>query len=288
MSGPTVLVTGATGFVGRHFVAALLGAGVAVRAVSRDSGRARQMPWFAHVEWVSADLHAADIDIRALVDGIEAIVHLAWPGLPNYHALFHLEQNLPADYRIIKAMVQAGVRQVMVVGTCFEYGMGNGELAEEMPAQPANAYGIAKHSLYLFLRALQREHTFTLQWPRLFYLHGEGQNPTSLMASLDRAIDSGQPRFDMSVGDQLRDFLPVARAAQYLVEILSRPDFDGVVNVCQGSPVSVRGLVEKRLAERGASLHLNLGHYDYPQYEPMAFWGCSQRLKNLLATPASL
>jgi dTDP-6-deoxy-L-talose 4-dehydrogenase (NAD+) len=288
MSIRHVLVTGATGFVGRHVVAALLEVGVAVRAVSRDSHRAQQMPWFARVEWVSADLHACNLDVAALVDGMQAIVHLAWPGLPNYHGLFHLEQNLAADYRFIKLAVQAGVRHVMVAGTCFEYGMSNGELTEETAAQPSNAYGIAKHSLRLFLLALQREQPFTLQWPRLFYLYGEGQNPNSLLASLDRAIEAGQDSFDMSAGDQLRDFLPVQSAARYLVQILALPDFDGVVNVCHGSPISVRGLVETHLLARGASLRLNLGHYGYPQYEPMAFWGCSRRLKNLLATPASL
>jgi dTDP-6-deoxy-L-talose 4-dehydrogenase (NAD+) len=288
MTGVKVLVTGATGFVGRHTVAALLNAGMAVRAVSRDAARAQQMPWFAQVEWVGADLHAEDVDVAALTEGTQALVHLAWPGLPNYHGLFHLERNLPADYRFIKAAVAAGVGQVMVAGTCFEYGMGNGQLAEDTAAQPANAYGSAKHSLHLFLLALQRQLPFTLQWPRLFYLHGEGQNPNSLLASLDRAIDAGQGSFDMSAGDQLRDFLPVESAARYLVEILAKPTFDGVVNVCSGSPVSVRGLVEAHLAARGASLRLNLGHYGYPQYEPMAFWGCSRRLKNLLANPVPL
>ncbi|MDG6404574.1 NAD(P)-dependent oxidoreductase, partial [Pseudomonas quasicaspiana] len=40
------------------------------------------------------------------------VVSLAWPGLPNYQGLFHFEQNLFADYRFIKAVVEAGVGQV--------------------------------------------------------------------------------------------------------------------------------------------------------------------------------
>ncbi|PTT60798.1 epimerase, partial [Pseudomonas sp. HMWF007] len=82
--------------------------------------------------------------------------------------------------------------------------------------------------------------TFTLQWARLFYLHGEGQNSNSLLASLDRAIDAGEAQFNMSAGDQLRDYLEINEAASQLVTLLTRRDSDGVTNCCSGLPVSVR------------------------------------------------
>lgn len=280
-----VLVTGATGFVGRHLVAALLARGCAVRAVARNVETAASMPWINHVEFVAADIHAADLDIAALTDGIDVLAHLAWPGLPNYRALFHFEHNLMADYRFIKGAVEAGVKQVLVTGTCFEYGMQSGPLGESVEPQPSNPYGLAKHTLHLFLQNLQQEKPFTLQWARLFYLHGEGQNPNSLLAALDRAIDAGEASFNMSGGEQLRDFLPIASAADYLATIVHQRDFNGVINCASGQPVSVRALVEQRLRERGAALNLNLGHYPYPSHEPMAFWAVTERLQQLLGEP---
>ncbi|WP_210557812.1 MULTISPECIES: NAD(P)-dependent oxidoreductase [unclassified Pseudomonas] len=280
-----VLVTGATGFVGRHLVAALLARGCAVRAVARNVETAASMPWINHVEFVAADIHAADLDIAALTDGIDVLAHLAWPGLPNYRALFHFEHNLMADYRFIKGAVEAGVKQVLVTGTCFEYGMQSGPLSESVEPQPSNPYGLAKHTLHLFLQNLQQEKPFTLQWARLFYLHGEGQNPNSLLAALDRAIDNGDASFNMSGGEQLRDFLPIASAADYLATIVHQRDFNGVINCANGQPVSVRALVEQRLRERGAALNLNLGHYPYPTHEPMAFWAVTERLQQLLGEP---
>ncbi|WP_338807166.1 NAD(P)-dependent oxidoreductase [Pseudomonas chlororaphis] len=277
-----VLVTGATGFVGRHLVAVLLARGCVVRAVARDVEKAAGMPWINDVEFVSADIHAADLDVAALTDGIDALAHLAWPGLPNYRALFHFEHNLMADYRFIKRAVEAGVQQVLVTGTCFEYGMQSGPLSERVEPRPSNPYGLAKHSLQLFLRNLQQETPFTLQWARLFYLHGAGQNPNSLLAALDRAIDAGEPSFNMSAGEQLRDFLAIETAADYLAAILHRRDFDGVINCASGQPIAVRTLVEQRLRERGAALDLNLGHYSYPTHEPLAFWAVTDRLQQLL------
>ncbi|UST70732.1 NAD-dependent epimerase/dehydratase family protein [Pseudomonas moraviensis] len=282
-----VLVTGATGFVGRHLVAALLERGCEIRAVARNAETARSMPWIDDVEFVSADIHAADLNVVALTEGIDALVHLAWPGLPNYRALFHFEHNLMADYRFIKSAVEAGVQQVLVTGTCFEYGMQSGPLSESTEPRPSNPYGLAKRTLHLFLQNLQQERPFTLQWARLFYLHGEGQNPNSLLAALDRAIDSGEPTFNMSAGEQLRDFLAIETAASHLAAILHQRDFAGVVNCASGQPVSVRALVEQRLRERGAALDLNLGHYPYPTHEPMAFWAVVERLQQLLEAQRS-
>jgi dTDP-6-deoxy-L-talose 4-dehydrogenase (NAD+) len=282
VSERNVLVTGATGFIGRHVVKTLLQRGFAVRAVARDLEKARTLPWFADVEFVAADIHAPDTDVRALTEGVDAMLHLAWPGLPDYAGLFHFETTLPADYAFIKAVVESGVTQVLVTGTCFEYGLQSGPLSEASPPQPANPYGLAKNTLRLFLEALNRTQPFTLQWARLFYLHGEGQNPRSLLASLDRAIAAGNTHFNMSKGDQLRDYLAVEDAAGYLVTILQNPQFAGVINCSSGQPVSVRELVEHYLQVRGVSMQLNLGHYTYSPHEPMAFWGINKRLQRLM------
>lgn len=276
-----VLVTGATGFVGRHLVAALLAEGVAVRAVARRQAQARTMPWYDQVEFIAADVHDPALQLETLAEGVDAIAHLAWPGLPNYQGLFHFEHNLMADYRFLKRIVEAGVRHVLVTGTCFEYGLQSGPLSEQHMALPSTAYGLAKHSLRQFLEALQRESPFTLQWARLFYLHGPGQAANSLLASLDRAIDAGDEQFNMSAGEQLRDYLAIEQAAARLVRLLNRPTFSGVINCCSGQPVSVRALVEQRVRQRQSTIALNLGYYPYSSHEPMAFWGTTELLRSV-------
>ncbi|MFS2159093.1 NAD-dependent epimerase/dehydratase family protein [Pseudomonas sp. Pseusp122] len=283
-----VLVTGATGFVGRHLVAALLRQDCKVRAVSRNPDTARRMPWFAEVEFIAADIHDADLDVANLVAGVDVLAHLAWPGLPNYQGLFHFEHNLPADYAFIKAAVEAGVAQVLVTGTCFEYGMQDGCLNESMAVLPGNPYGLAKNTLRLFLQALQKQTPFTLQWARLFYLHGEGQNPNSLLAALDRALDAGDARFNMSAGEQLRDYLAIEDAAARLTGLIGQSSFDGVINCCSGRPVSVRALVEAHIRQRGGAIDLNLGHYPYSVHEPLAFWGDATLLNQLLGADHGL
>ncbi|MEE8617691.1 MAG: hypothetical protein V3S86_00280 [Nitrosomonadaceae bacterium] len=52
-------------------------------------------------------------------------------------------------------------------------------------------------------------------------------------------------------------------------------------NIYSGEPVSVRKLVERWLHENNWKIELNLGHYPYPDYEPMAFWGDSSRIDSI-------
>lgn len=278
-----VLVTGATGFIGRHVVAQLLARGHEVIAVARDEARARNFAWFDRVRFIACDIHAP-IDSPAERFGKpQAVMHLAWPGLPNYDALFHFERTLPADYRFLKSLVQGGVGHLLVTGTCVEYGMQSGALTEDLPPAPlASPYALAKDTLRKELQALQQQQAFTLQWARLFYMYGPGQSPNSVLAQLDRAIDSGEPVFNMSGGEQLRDYLPVDEVAARSVTLLEHPGCNGIVNICSGEPISVRRLVERHLARRGANIRLNLGHYPYSSDVPMAFWGDVNRLAAIL------
>jgi dTDP-6-deoxy-L-talose 4-dehydrogenase (NAD+) len=88
----------------------------------------------------------------------------------------------------------------------------------------------------------------------------------------------------MSGGEQLRDFMPIEAAAETIVRLALHVPQAGVVNICSGQPVSVRGMIERWLQQNNWQMQLQLGHYPYPDYEPMAFWGSNQRLNRMLST----
>jgi dTDP-6-deoxy-L-talose 4-dehydrogenase (NAD+) len=151
--------------------------------------------------------------------------------------------------------------------------MRSGALSADLLPQPANPYAYAKAALHQQLQFLQTTHPFKLTWARLFYLYGQGQAATSLYTQLQQAITRSDSIFNMSGGEQLRDYLPVEVAAQQLVQLAINQDARDAVNICSGRPVSVRRLVEQWLNEKNYDMRLNLGYYPYPDYEPMAFWG---------------
>lgn len=271
-----LLLTGATGFVGRPLVQELLKAGHQLTLVSRQppAGMVDNTP---SVHWLVADLHdPAPLPVEGRA--FDMLLHLAWPGLPNYRDLFHLEKNLPASYRWIRHLVDSGLPRVLVTGTCLEYGQQFGPLKESTPPRPDTSYGLAKHQLHEQLQLLQRQYSFTLQWVRLFYLHGPGQSPRSLLALLDQAMARGDCTFPMSGGEQLRDYLPIDEVARRLSWLVDHAECHGTINCCRGKPISVRRLVEQHIARHASPIHPRLGQYPYPDYEPLAFWGHSDKL----------
>lgn len=275
-----VVVTGASGFIGRHVLAELGKHEVDLVAVTRDSARLHDLDKSVRV--VEIDIASPAPDYFEQLGCPDVLIHLAWDGLPNYKSLHHYETELPRQYQFLKTMVEAGLQSLLVTGTCFEYGMQSGALTAGMPTKPNNPYGYAKDALRQQLEYLKLTRSFNLTWGRLFYMYGEGQPNTSLYPKLKEAALRGDKVFNMSGGEQLRDYLPVNEVARQIVQLaMTRRDM-GTINICSGNPISVRRLVEQWLRENNWKIELNLGYHPYPDYEPMAFWGNRTRLDTTL------
>jgi len=277
-----VLLTGASGFIGNYVIAELLKRGDTVIATSRDKNKAAKLEWFSQVQYISCDLSVSQENFFQFFKQPDLLIHLAWEGLPNYKDLFHFEKNLIFNYRFLKNMIEHGLRSLVVTGTCFEYGMQSGALEEDMDTKPNNPYALAKDCLRKFLEQLQRKIDFDFKWVRLFYMYGKGRSPKAILSQLDKALENGETTFNMSGGEQLRDYLPVEKVAEYVVKIAMQNKVHGIINCCSGIPISIRKLVENYLKEKQKNIDLNLGYYPYPDYEPMAFWGDDKKLKMAL------
>jgi nucleoside-diphosphate-sugar epimerase len=278
-----ILVTGATGFIGNYVIEELLKNKCSVIATSVNKEKAKNFSWFSHVHYISFNFDAFDNNINyyTFFEEAENVIHLAWEGLPNYRSAFHYEKNLPRHFSFLKNLIQNGIKDLTITGTCLEYGLQNGELNEEMITAPTNPYALAKDTLRKSLQELQIQRTFNLKWVRLFYMYGKGQSPNSLFSQLDKAIAQHDEVFNMSGGEQVRDFLPVEKVAEYIVKIALQNKVTGIINCCSGRPLKVIDLVQSYLVKKNKNIQLNRGYYPYLDYEPMAFWGDNRKLKTI-------
>lgn len=278
-----ILVTGATGFIGNYVIPQLLQQHCQVIATSSNIEKARAASWFSAVKYIPFNLKdfKEGTNYAACFDFPDAMIHLAWEGLPNYKAAFHVEENLPRHFAFINNLLSNGLSDITLTGTCFEYGMQEGCLSESMETYPANAYAIAKDLLRRKLEKLSKENSFHFKWVRLFYMYGTGQNPNSLLSQLDKALANGEQVFNMSGGEQERDYLPVEKVAAFISRIALQNDVEGIINCCSGSPITVKDFIETYLAQNNQHIQLNLGYYPYADYEPMRFWGDDKKLKSI-------
>jgi len=275
-----VLVTGATGFIGGHVVRTLQRLqGIEIMATGRNEERLGQLG----APFIAVDFHDRATDLYSKFQEPQILIHLAWPDLSSYHDPVHIEQHLWDSYRFIVDMAEAGVQRVSCIGTCYEYGLQEGCLAEDQATAPVTAYGVAKDCLRRMLEYRLASTSTDLRWLRPFYTHGQGQQSRALLPQLDHAIDTGQATFPMSGGEQVRDYLEVSELAQAIAKTTLQSEVSGVINICSGKPTSVRALVEEHIKSRDSSIRPEFGHFPYPSHTPMTFWGDTTRLEEALS-----
>ncbi|WP_299979415.1 NAD(P)-dependent oxidoreductase [Desulfobacula sp.] len=277
-----ILITGATGFVGRKVVEQCLQYDFDITICGLNEIKLHEMEKEFGVKAIAFDIKKSHNNWSKYTGHPDILIHLAWEGLTDYKDLIHIETQPFTHYQFLKSMLQGGLKSLTVAGTCSEYGMQEGCLSEDMPTLPNNSYGVGKDTLRKFLEVLGNEYSFSLKWLRYFYMYGQRQSPTALFPQLKASIKRQDKIFNMSGGEQLRDFLPVETIAEYTIKAAIQDTINGIINICSGKPISVKEFVEQRIIELQSEIKLNLGYYPYPDFEPMSFWGDNTRLQNLL------
>jgi nucleoside-diphosphate-sugar epimerase len=251
-----VLLTGATGFVGRQVLRALGEHGVAVRPVIR-SGTERRLETGAPVESVvtTPDLFSEDSDWWSKVcSGVDTVIHVAW--IANVQSPKHLD-CLAGTLQLAKGAARASIRRFVGIGTCLEYDVSHGVLSINSPLLPLTPYGAAKAAAFMALSRWLPSQGVDFAWCRLFYLYGEGEDSQRLVSYLRAKLMAGE-RADLTTGNQVRDYLDVRDAGRMIIEIALGAE-QGAINVCSGQPVTVRQLAEAIADEYGRRDLLRFG-----------------------------
>lgn len=280
-----VLVTGATGGLGELVIKKLLGQNIKVVATSRDAEKARQCDFYSKVTYIPFDIYTqSNSDLYSYFHKPDALIHLAWEKLDEYKNEAHTSSILKNHEKFLSNLIDAGLKDVTVVGTCYEYGLQEGILKEDMISKPVLPYPQGKNLLREFLEAKQRTKPFFLKWPRVFYVFGEVKGRKNLYTHLMTALKNKEESFNMSGGEQVRDFLSPDEIADRIVKITLQNKTLGVINCCSGKPVKLRDFVTDFLDKNEYRIKLNFGAFPYVDYEPMETWGDTAKLDTVINT----
>lgn len=272
-----VLLTGATGFVGRQVLRALGKKGVRARVVVR-AGKEGQFATLEDIETVvtTLDLFAEDGDWWADVcKGIDTVVHVAWYAEPGKY--LQSAKNLECligTLQMAKGAVQAGVRRFIGIGTCAEYDHTGGMLSVDTPLRPLTPYAGAKTAAFMALSQWLPHQGVQFAWCRLFYPYGEGEDVRRLVPYLHAKLATGEPA-ELTSGNQIRDFLDVREAGRMIVET-ALSEKQGSVNICSGVPITVRQLAEQIADEYGRRDLLKWGVRPDNLFDPPCVVGVKQ------------
>lgn len=247
-----VLLTGATGFVGRQVLRALAERGFRVRAVVRN-GKQSQLSTLKNIETVvtTPDIFAENADWwKEVCTGIDTVIHVAWYAEPGKYLQSAKNLDcLTGTLHLAKGAAQARVRRFIGIGTCSEYDLTEGMLSVDTPLRPLTPYAGSKAAAFMALSQWLPHQNVEFAWCRLFYLYGEGEDARRLAPYLRAKLATGEPA-ELTSGNQIRDFLDVRDAGRMIAEIALSNE-NGPVNICSGIPITVRQFAEQIADEYG-------------------------------------
>jgi len=199
--------------------------------------------------WVEGTL---EDDFANAMDGCDVLIHLAAYGVNPIDNSWQeaFRWNVTASLSLLSQAYDAGIKKIIIAGSCSEYGKAAERydfIPPDAPLEPVNAYGASKAAATTAAMAYAREKQIELAILRPFHVYGEGEGPNRFWPALKNAAQAGGD-FAMTMGEQIRDFMPVEQVAEifldYATELNLEPGNPFIKNIGTGSPQSLLQFAE--------------------------------------------
>lgn len=236
----SVVLTGASGFIGRNCIPHLLAKGYEVHCVSTRPQQSMQK----NVHWHEVNLLESS-QVQSLISSVkpEYLLHLAWyvePGkvINDPSNMLWVEKSL----ELLRAFHEHGGKRVTVSGSCYEYDWNHGYCSEKhTPTTSDTFYGISKNCYNQLLSQFCKVTGLSGAWGRLFFLYGPYENKSRLVSSVILSLLANEPA-KSSHGRQIRDYMHASDVAAGLVMLLDS-ELQGDYNLSTGDPVTLRDIL---------------------------------------------
>ena len=271
-----VLVTGANGYIGRKVVDALLALGYKVTATDFICDQINPK-----ADRVEIDLFNNNADLYELFLKPNRVIHLAWKDGFNHNAPSHIEY-LPKHFAFLKALIDAGVKNVAVMGSMHEIGFYEGEVKEDTPCNPLSLYGISKNALRQSLMVLNKNNDFNLYWLRGYYIFGNDEKNHSIFTKLLEKEAQGEKLFPFTTGENQYDFISIENLALEIALASVQNEVKGIINVCSGKPISLKEMVESFIKKNNLKIRLNYGVFPSRPYDSKIIYGNPDKIKQIV------
>lgn len=221
LEGQRIVMTGATGFIGRNVAEQLLAQGARVFALVRPESRHRRnLPVHEHLTWIEAAMEEAESCVP-LIGHADGFLHFAWGGV-NRQEIDSPEvqaSNVDGSLACLEAACRLGCQVFMDAGSRVEYGItADGTMEESMECHPVNAYGKAKLEFAQKAEAFCRQNQMTFYHLRFFSVYGTGDHPWSIISTLVRELPAGN-KVSLSACRHQWNFMYIDDAVEAVYEL---------------------------------------------------------------------
>lgn len=271
--GQRLLVTGASGTLGRNLIVELQGCrDLRILALVRSHSKLTKV--FPKVIYQEVDF-GNRLQLRTVLEEFAptSVVHCAASGMQSPRpAWFEIERfNVEGSLALCEDVSRLRGCQFIYISTGLAYRDQGRPLREEDALDTQHPYGASKAAADILIRSAAAEFGVPVTVFRPFSFSGLGDASSRLFPSILQAAAEGRP-FQMTSGRQVRDHCAVediARGVSLGIGRRSAPGSEArVYNLGSGNTQPLRPLVEEVLAELGLKVELSFGERELPKFEP--------------------
>jgi dTDP-6-deoxy-L-talose 4-dehydrogenase (NAD+) len=233
-----------------------------------------------NIIWKQLNLERNRTNFFKYLQNPDIVINAAWKDLPNYES-FSNYKTLKFQKRFLKNLVENGLQNLIILGTCFEYGLKEGQLSENLKPKPVTAYGKCKVKLYEYLKQLKRKKNFKLTWFRLFYIYGFNPHRMTLFNLIQKYKNNKLKSLKIT-GNLERDYLSIEKVSKIIIKLALLKKNIGLVNLCSGKSIRLKDLTKKLLNSKSKFLKLNFNSQLNKKYESKKFWGSNKKLNKVI------
>lgn len=233
-----ILITGATGFLGRHLVTLL------EKSLPESKlfllSRQDKIPISGKGEWITCDLssHASVQSNKSILEKMNVVVFLA-AQIPNYsnEKSFGIASNLSSLINLLPTLKEAN--RIIFASTLDVYGQPTFlPITEEHPTNPLSYYGAGKLASEHFLNIFCNEHKILLSVLRFTQLYGPGEPVIKAIPSFIEAVLNNKQPVLLGDGTEKRDYLFIEDAADAILKALTK-NAVGTFNIASGTATRI-------------------------------------------------
>ncbi len=271
-----VLVTGSSGYIGRHVVKEFLNQG---QEVYVSDFQYKGIDERAKI--IDEPIFSGEKDIFDRLGKPDVLVHMAWRDGFIHNSNAHM-RDLSNHITFLENMIDGGLKYLTVMGTMHEIGYWEGAIDENTPCNPMSMYGIAKNALRQTLMLYCKDKDVNLHWLRAYYIYGDDMRGSSIFAKICQAEEDGKEEFPFTSGKNKYDFIHVDELAKMICTASVQSEINGIINVCTGEPIPLAEKVESFIKEHHFNIRLKYGAFPDRPYDSPGEWGDPMLIRKIM------
>jgi nucleoside-diphosphate-sugar epimerase len=265
-----VILTGATGLIGKEALEPLKKSGFEIYALTIDKENPN-----CGIHWLPCNLFDSD-SIRRVFNEIKPshLLNFAWAATGDYLTSNINFDFLKAGLNLLKYFNENCGKRAVFAGTCFEYEFKDSPLNEEDKINPQTVYAKCKNYLREISQLYCKQNDINFGWGRIFYVFGHNENEKRLTPHIINSLQNNKEVI-INNGSLVRDYMYTKDIAGAFVKFLDS-DAEGIVNICTGTGISLADYALK-IAEKLGKKHL-IKILNEPTMQPKIIIGNNNRL----------